>query len=103
MIRKAEQEIVCVAQFTAKAGKEAELLDGLHALMAPTHREPGYIRYELNQHIDNPAVVTFIEKFKSREAFDSHCNMPYIQDFFTNTAPRLVESQAINLYREILP
>ncbi len=103
MIKKAEQEIVCVAQFTAKAGKEMELVERLHALMEPTHGEPGYIRYELNQHIDNPAMVAFIEKFKSREAFDQHCAMPYVRDFFATVAPELVESQAVNLYREVLP
>ncbi len=94
--------MVCVAQFTAKEGKEAELLETLHALMAPTHREPGYIRYELNQHIDNPGMVAFIEKFKSCDAFDSHCAMPYIQDFFAKLGS-LVESHSVNLYREILP
>lgn len=103
MIRKAEHEIVCVAQFTAKAGKAAELLERLHALMEPTHREAGYIRYELNQHVDNPAMVAFVEKFRDRDAFDRHCEMPHIQDFFANVAPELVESQAVNLYREILP
>jgi quinol monooxygenase YgiN len=102
MIRKAEQEIVCVAQFTAKAGKEQELLETLQALMQPTHQESGYIRYELNQHIDNPAMVAFIEKFKSREDFDRHCAMPYIKGFFEKMES-LVESHAVNLYREVLP
>ena len=71
--------------------------------MESTHKEPGYIRYELNHHLENPQIITFVEKFKSKEDFDFHCNTSYIQDFFTKVAPNLVESQSINLYREVLP
>lgn len=101
--RKADKEIVCVAQFTAKAGKEDELVRELHGLIPLTHKETGCKRYELNQAIDDPRRITFIEKFASREAFDSHCSTPYIKGFFESVAPRLVESQIVVLYREILP
>jgi quinol monooxygenase YgiN len=102
-MRKSDIEVVCVAEFISKDGKENELLSSLHSLMAPTHKEDGCIRYELNQSINNPKVITFIEKFKSREAFDLHCSMDYIVNYFENTAPNLVESQKITLYKEILP
>ena len=103
MIRIADIEIVCVAEFVALSGKERDLLETLHELMKPTHQEPGYIRYELNVHIDDPRIVTFIEKFKSRAAFDEHCAMPYIKNYFDNQRPGLVESFRVNLYREVLP
>ena len=102
MLRKAENELVCVAQFVAKAGKEDELLKELHGLMKPTHQEEGYIRYELNQGTEDPRQVAFIEKFTSREAFDFHCSTPYVKGFFEKVAPRLVESQTVTLYKEIL-
>lgn len=102
-IRKVEAEIACVAQFTAKAGKEDELVRELHGLIPPTRKEAGCRRYELNQAIDDPRRITFIEKFASREAFDYHCSTPYIKGFFESVAPRLVESQIVILYKEILP
>jgi len=102
MPKKAEKEIVCIAQFTAKPGTEDEFIAALHSLMAPTHKEKGCIRYELNQNIDNPRVITFIEKFASKEDFDLHCNMPYIKAHFEKS-PRWVESQSITLHKEILP
>jgi quinol monooxygenase YgiN len=102
MLQKAEKELVCVAQFTAKAGSEDELLRELHSLIKPTSKEKGYIRSELNQGTEDPRKIVFIEKFASREAFDFHCNTPYIKEFFT-VAPRWVESQAVTLYTEILP
>jgi quinol monooxygenase YgiN len=103
MLQKAEKELVCVAQFTAKAGSEDELLRELHSLIKPTSKEKGYIRYELNQGEDDPRQIAFVEKFTSREAFDSHCQMSYIKNFFSDVAPRLVESQVVTLYKEILP
>jgi quinol monooxygenase YgiN len=103
MLRKADKELVCVAQFIAKAGSEDELLKELHSLIGPTTKEKGYIRYELNQGTDNPRQVAFVEKFASREAFDTHCGMPYIKKFFADVAPRLVESQVVTLYKEVLP
>jgi quinol monooxygenase YgiN len=103
MLKKAEKEIVCVAQFIAKEGKEEELLQSLHSLIAPTHQEPGYIRYELNQAIENPRAITFIEKFRSQEDFDFHCNTPYIKGFFDQVAPPLMEGVTVTLYKEILP
>jgi quinol monooxygenase YgiN len=102
MPRKAEKEIVCVAQFTAKPGKEDDLVKALHGLMAATHKEKGCSRYELNQSIDNPRVITFIEKWASKEDFDKHCNMPYIKEYFQK-APQLVEAQSVTLHKEILP
>jgi quinol monooxygenase YgiN len=103
MLKKAENEIVCVAQFIAKEGKENELLQALHSLLAPTYKEAGYIRYELNQAIDNPRAITFIEKFRSQADFDFHCNTPYIKGFFDQVAPPLIDGVTVTLYKEILP
>ena len=44
MLKKAEHEIVCVAEFTAKEGKEEELLEAMRALIPPTRSEKGNIR-----------------------------------------------------------
>jgi len=103
MLRQAEKEIVCVAQFIAKSGNEDELVRQLHSLIPQTRQERGCIRYELNRSIDNLRQITFVEKFTSREDFDFHCSTPYIKGFFENVAPGLVESQVVTLYREILP
>ena len=103
MLKRAEKEIVCVAQFKAQAGKEEELLETLYSLIPATRAETGNIRYELNQAIDDPRSITFIEKFASQEAFDYHCNTPYIKEFFATDPPRFVESFVVTLYREVLP
>ncbi len=96
-------EVVCVAEFRAKEGKTNELIAAMHPLMQPTHKEPGCIRYELNQRTDDPRWITYIEKWKDKKVFDEHCAMPYIAHFFNDVQPGLVEKFEVKLYQEILP
>lgn len=103
MLKKDTTQVVCVAEFRAKEGRTDDLIAALHVLMGPTHKEPGCIRYELNQREDDPRWITFIEKWKDRKTFDKHCAMPYITDYFDNVRPGLVENFEVKLYHEILP
>ena len=66
-------QVVCVAEFRALEGKTDELIAALHSLIKPTPAEPGCMRYELNQRVDDDRCITFIEKWKDRKAFDEHC------------------------------
>ena len=97
-----ENEVTVVVHFIAKQGKEAELLDVLRSLLAPTRKEPGCLRYELNQEIENPRAYTFAEKFASMEAFDAHRKMPYVVRFGEQSGD-LVESRQMRVHRELLP
>jgi quinol monooxygenase YgiN len=96
-------QVVCVAEFFAKAGKTDELIAALHVLIEPTHAEPGCLRYELNQRDDDPTGITFIEKWKDRKVFDEHCATQYITHFFNDVRPGLVDRFEVKLYEEILP
>ena len=102
MIKRDETRVVVIAHFTAKEGKEQELLSALHALMGPTRQETGCIRYELNQDVSNPRTFSFVEKFADQSAFEAHKSMPYINTLFSDIIPNLVESEAISLHKEIL-
>jgi len=103
MAKKNTTQVVCVAEFCAMPGKTEELISVLHALMSPTHKESGCLRYELNQRSDDNRWITFIEKWKDRNVFDQHCATPYIKQFFDDIRPRLVETFEVKLYEEILP
>ncbi|HTZ57444.1 MAG TPA: putative quinol monooxygenase [Acidobacteriaceae bacterium] len=103
MTSKNTVQVVCVAEFRALEGKTGALIEALHSLIASTTKEPGCIRYELNQRVDDDRWITFVEKWKDQKAFDEHCKMPYITNFFDNVRPQLVEDFAVKLYQEILP
>jgi quinol monooxygenase YgiN len=103
MTKKNTVQVVCVAEFYALEGKTDDLVAALHSLIKATTAEPGCIRYELNQRVDDARWVTFVEKWKDQKAFDEHCQMSYIKDYFDNVRPQLVEDFAVKLYQEILP
>jgi quinol monooxygenase YgiN len=103
MAVKNTTQVVCVAEFRALEGKTDALIEALHVLVKPTHKELGCIRYELNQREDDPRWITFIEKWKDQKTFDEHCAMSYITHYFNQVRPSLVESFEVKLYREILP
>jgi quinol monooxygenase YgiN len=103
MTRKDSVQVVCVAEFRALEGKTGALIAALHSLIKATTAEPGCIRYELNQRVDDDRWITFVEKWKDQKAFDEHCAMTYIKHFFDDVRPPLVEDFAVKLYQEILP
>jgi quinol monooxygenase YgiN len=103
MVDKNTIQVVCIAEFRALPGKTAELIAALHILMEPTHKEPGCLRYELNQRSDDDRWITLIEKWKDRNVFDQHCAMPYIKHYFDKVRPLLVETFEVKLYQEIFP
>ena len=95
-------QIIVVAHFAAKPGKEAALQELLRSLIEPTRKEAGCLRYELNQEIEKPAAFTFAEKFTNREAFDVHSKSPYVKSLGERSA-ELIESRQVRLHRELLP
>ena len=103
MIRQETTQVVCVAEFRAREAKTDELIAAMHPLMEPTLKEPGCVRYELNQREDDPRWLTYIEKWTDKQAFDKHCAMPYITHFFNDVQPELVEAFEVKLYHELLP
>jgi quinol monooxygenase YgiN len=103
MPTKNTTQVVCVAEFRAFEGKTEDLIAALHSLIEPTRKEPGCIRYELNQFVEDARRITFIEKWKNREVFDTHCQTPYIKRYFDEVRPQLVENFEVKLYEEILP
>ncbi len=99
-----DTQLVCLAEFIAKAGEEQILLENLHALIKLSTLEGGCIRYELNQSVDNPCRITFIEKWYDQKTFDEHCAKPYIVEFFNNGGtPDHVETFEVSLYKEMMP
>ncbi|MBV9819510.1 MAG: antibiotic biosynthesis monooxygenase [Solirubrobacterales bacterium] len=72
-------EIVVVGSFTAQEGKEAEALEAFAGLVEPTHAEDGCILYALNQGVEDPRRLAFIERWASQEALEAHLASDHIQ------------------------
>lgn len=72
-------EVVVVATMKAKPGKETEVEQALRGLVAPTHAEPGCLRYALHRAFDDPTRLVLIERWKTREDLDKHFTSPHMQ------------------------
>ena len=98
---KNETQLVCIAKFYAIKGEEKQLLENLRALYQETKKEGGCLRYELNQSIENPQEITFVEKWYDQVTFDAHCAKDYIVNFFNDGKPAHVEKFDVSLHKEI--
>lgn len=94
-------ELVCSAEFRAKAGMGEALLNELKKLVVHTRQEPGCLRYELHQCLEQADLFYFVERFKDKAAFEQHGTMPYVVSFRTDAVPRFVEAVTIRTYKEI--
>ncbi|HEY3932893.1 MAG TPA: putative quinol monooxygenase [Verrucomicrobiae bacterium] len=66
--------------FQARPGKEAELLDVLTGLLAPTRAEAGCINYDLHIAADDPSKFLFYENWASKAHHEAHDKTPHIQN-----------------------
>lgn len=101
------KKLYCIASFKAKEGKEEELFKTLQALEPQTLREDGCIQYIVTKHISHPNAtgesfpIVFNEIWASKEAFEEHCNKPYIVNFFQThclNSDGLVEKYNVCVY-----
>jgi quinol monooxygenase YgiN len=83
----ASTEITVMAYFTAKEGRETELRDELLALVEPASHEPGVLRFELYESIENPRMLAALDTFASQEALDSHVASAPVSRFFNVVLP----------------
>lgn len=71
-------DVVVVGSFRINPGKEEEALEAFTALVAPTHSEDGCILYALHRGVDDPARLTFIERWGSRDLLDAHLRSDHV-------------------------
>jgi quinol monooxygenase YgiN len=82
--------LTIVAICKAVPGGEDRLRAAQETLVAETVREPGCIRYELNQSLDNGCILIFIESWASEELWRAHMQSTAIKRFQASGAPNLI-------------
>lgn len=82
--------ISVIAIVVAEAGKETKLREAQERLVAETLSEPGCIRFELNQSLDDPRVLVFTETWANEAQWQAHMQGPAIRRFETSGAGRLI-------------
>jgi quinol monooxygenase YgiN len=75
----AGKEVVVLARFKARQGKEDLVRQELAALLAPTRTEPGCKYYECHEVSGVPEDFVFYEIWESQAALDEHLQQPHLQ------------------------
>jgi len=96
------REIVhVIATFVAAPGKEDELEEALVALVEPTRREAGCLRYDLVRGHGRSAELVFIEEWESVPQLDAHSQTDHLRAAQARVAPLLGAPAAIERYRRV--
>lgn len=93
-------KITVVARSRAKAGKEAAWEAALRAVVAPTHRERGCLKYTLQRGVGEPGKMVVLERWESQADLDKHLAAPHIKELF-RLGKELVAESEISVYEEL--
>ncbi|MGH7451858.1 MAG: putative quinol monooxygenase [bacterium] len=93
----ANKKVTVLARVKAKAGMEEQVKRECLALVAPSRKEKGCLRYDLHQSTDDPALFVFCEHWMSREDLEKHLEMPHALAFDKRTDGMLAEPEEITL------
>lgn len=105
-------QVFVVSEWLPKAGHEEELLAKFKALLALTFEtEDGCSRTKVTKQLSHPGspgksqfTIVLFQDYDNIEAFDLHCSMDYVQDFFIecieNEETCMVEDWTCRLFIE---
>jgi len=84
----------------AREGQETLLEAELRALVGPSRREEGCIRYDLHRSVDTPGAVLLHEVWASREAHTEHTYTPHFLRWNARK-DALLASREANFWKQI--
>ena len=95
-------ELTLVVRMNAKPGRKTALERALRAAVAPTHAEPGCLRYALHRAIDEPSVFVLVERWRSQSDLDEHMQTPHLVELLATLGELLAGPADVGRY-ELLP
>lgn len=95
-------ELFIVVGLRAKQGKEDELRRDLVAVVGPSQKEEGSLRYELFVDQSDPALFVFVEHWTTTEARNKHHTQgPHIQHFHAHGAANVERTEFSHMLSRI--
>ncbi|WP_313375420.1 putative quinol monooxygenase [Chishuiella sp.] len=90
-----------IAKSIAKDDKIEETKKALEALVNPTRKEDGCIKYELFQDIDHPEVFVFSEEWESKTKLEVHLKQPHLVNWAELSKTLLKEPMEVSLLEKL--
>jgi quinol monooxygenase YgiN len=72
-----KEAVTLIVILRAREGQETLLEAELRAMVGPTRKEEGCLRYDLHRSIDTPGALLLHEVWTSREAHTEHTHTPH--------------------------
>jgi len=95
------EPIYVIADLSSVSDKVDALRDALKELVLAVREEPGCIRYDLHESIENSGRFTFYETWSDAEALELHNNTPTMKAF-SEKAGSWIASISVNTFRKII-
>src|SRR5688572_4030272 len=93
--------IRCVARVVAIPERVEELRTLLMKLLVPTREEPGCLRYDLLQNLQDPTDFTFVEEWRDEAAVAAHMTRPHVREVLAHVPQLLRAAPDIRTYRVV--
>lgn len=87
-----------VANYTTRAGREKDVLENLRALAEASRKEPGNLRYEYFQGVEDPSRIVILETYRTSKDFDAHRQTPHFQRIGAETIIPILESRTVSTF-----
>lgn len=87
-----------VATYTTLRGREADVLENLRALAQASRQEPGNLRYEYFQGVEDHSRIVILETYRTPEDFDVHRQTPHFQSIGAETVIPLLQSRTVSTF-----
>lgn len=92
-----------VVGLKAKPGKEAELRKELAAVVEPSRKEPGNLRYDLFEDQQQPGLFVFVEQWASvEERTKHHEDAPHIKHFHANGVNNVERTEFAHMLKRVI-
>lgn len=82
-------------------GKTEQFKAIVETLIKETRKENGCISYNLYQDIKNQNILTFFEKWKSKNSLDRHMETKHFKDIAPKLRKLQKEDSIVNIYNNI--
>lgn len=87
-----------VATYTTLTGREADVLGHLRSLAQASREEPGNLRYEYFQGVEDHSRIVILETYQTPGDFDAHRRTPHFQRIGAETIIPLLQSRTVSTF-----
>jgi quinol monooxygenase YgiN len=93
--------VTLIVILRAREGQETLLEAELRALVSPSRKEEGFLRYDLYRSVDAPGALLLHEVWATRDAHTEHMNTPHFLRWNARK-DALLASREANFWKQIV-